>query len=178
MTGLRHGWRLWCGPVRMIETLDPRDRVVAGEVHALQQASYEIERQLLGLASFFPLGVRVEDIQAEPDTFLGWRESGRLVGVVSYLISPSGLYGDEAPRPMMDIGRMIVHPEFFRRGIAATLLAAAEAAAPRGARITVSTGEANGPAVRLYETRGYRAWRRTTLPDGLRLVRFLKEVGA
>lgn len=162
----------------MIEPLTANDRVVAEEIHALQQVSYEVERQLLGLESFFPLGVGVEDIQAEPDTFLGWREEGRLVGVVSYVISPGRLYGDEQPRPMMDIGRMIVHPAFFRRGIAARLLAAAEAAAPEGARITVSTGEANGPAVRLYETRGYRAWRRTTLPDGLRLVRFLKEVGA
>lgn len=148
----------------MLAPLDPRDPETAARIHRLQQASYAVERELLGVDDFFPLRLTVDDIAREPDTFLGYWLENRLVGVVSYSVT-----GD-----LLDIGRMIVDPEFFRRGIAARLLEAVEERAAPNMRVTVSTGERNAPAVRLYETRGYARTKRTTLPDGLVLVRFQK----
>lgn len=151
----------------MIAPLDPRDPATAARLHRLQQVSYAVEQALLEVEDFFPLRLTADDIAREPDTFLGWFEGERLVGVVSFVER------DE----LVDIGRMIVDPEFFRRGIAARLLEAVEARTAPGMRLTVSTGEKNHPAVRLYETRGYAPTARTVLSDGLVLLRFQKTLG-
>jgi ribosomal protein S18 acetylase RimI-like enzyme len=78
---------------------------------------------------------------------------------------------------LLDIGRLIVHPHYFRRGIAGQLLQAVEDYTNVPIRITVSTAEKNLPAVRLYQKHEYHLTERTLLPDGLVLVRFFKSVG-
>ena len=148
-----------------IDHLDPR---IAALIHDLQQASYAVERDLIGVAEFSPLGVTAEMIQREPDTFLGWWDEDQLVGVASFT----------ATEEEIDIGRMVVHPAHFRRGIASALLRAVEERAAPGQRITVSTAEKNEPAVRLYQRHGFEITRRTVLPDGLALVRLAKTAAA
>ena len=150
----------------MPRVLDHRDPIIAEQIYQLQQASYAIEGELIGYADFPPLRVTVQDIQQEPEVFLGYWEAATLAGVISFSIAPV----------LVDIGRLIVHPQYFRRGIAGALLQAVELYAPLGACLTVSTAEKNTPAVRLYEKHGYELAQRTMLPDGLALVRFVKEV--
>jgi ribosomal protein S18 acetylase RimI-like enzyme len=77
---------------------------------------------------------------------------------------------------MLDIGRLIVHPSAFRRGIAGSLLNAVERSATERQRLTVSTAEKNYPAISLYQKHGYTIVKRNVLPDGLVLVRFVKQV--
>ena len=151
-----------------VTLLDHRDPEVAGEIYRLQQTSYAVERDLIGAPDFPPLRVTARDIQREPDTFLGVWEGGRLAGVVSFTVTPA----------LLDIGRMIVHPDRFRRGIAGALLRAAERHAAPGARLTVSTAEKNHPAVLLYRKHGFALTERTVLPDGLVLVRLSRDTGA
>lgn len=148
--------------------VDHRDPAVAGEIYRLQQASYAVERDLIGVADFPPLLVTARDIQREPGTFLGCRDRGALVGVLSFTATPA----------LLDIGRLIVDPAYFRRGIAGALLDAAERRAAPGMRLTVSTAEKNLSAVRLYRKHGYQIAQRTTLPDGLALVRLSKQIDA
>jgi len=146
--------------------IDHRDPHIAARIYELQQAAYAVERDVIGVAEFFPLTVTAEQIAREPDTFLGWWDGDRLVGVASFT----------ATAEEIDVGRMVVHPAHFRRGIASALLrAVAERAAP-GQRITVSTAEKNEPAVRLYQRHGFGIIRRTVLPDGLALVRLTKTI--
>jgi ribosomal protein S18 acetylase RimI-like enzyme len=151
----------------MITPIDHRDPRIAAHIHDLQQAAYAVERDLIGVVEFFPLTVTTEQIAKEPDTFLGWWDGDRLVGVASFTVAEGEI----------DIGRMVVHPAHFRRGIAGALLRAVEERAAPGQRLTVSTAEKNEPAIRLYQRHGYEITRRTVLPDGLALVRLVKPAG-
>jgi ribosomal protein S18 acetylase RimI-like enzyme len=148
----------------MIIPIDHRDPYIAAQIFDHQQASYAVERDLIGVAEFFPLQVTAEMIRREPDTFLGWWDGDRLAGVASFT----------ATAEEIDIGRMVVHPAHFRRGIASALLRAVEERATPGQRLTVSTAEKNEPAVRLYQRHGFEIARRTVLPDGLALVRLAR----
>jgi ribosomal protein S18 acetylase RimI-like enzyme len=148
----------------MISTVDHHDPVIAEQIYQLQQAAYKVERDLIAYQDFPPLRVTVSDIQQEPDTFLGYWEAGELAGVLSFTVTPT----------LVDIGRLIVHPAHFRQGIASRLLRSVERYATAGRQLTVSTAEKNSPAVSLYEKHGYQGTQRTTLPDGLVLVRFFK----
>lgn len=148
----------------MIALLEQRDPHIAEKIYQIQQASYAIERDLIGYPDFPPLLVTAREIQAEADTFLGYWEDRYLAGVLSFTVTPA----------LLDIGRLIVHPSYFRRGIATQLLHAVEHYAAGAMQLTVSTAEKNGPAVSLYQKHGYQLTQRTVLPDGLVLVRFFK----
>jgi ribosomal protein S18 acetylase RimI-like enzyme len=150
----------------MIALLDQRNPLIAEQIYQLQQASYTIERDLIEYPDFPPLAVTAQEIQAESDTFLGYRTGAILAGVLSFTVTPV----------LLDIGRLIVHPAYFRRGIAGQLLQAVETYATVAQRINVSTAEKNLPAVRLYQKHGYHLTECTVLPDGLVLVRFFKSV--
>ena len=152
----------------MLAILDQRDVQIAEQIYHLQQAAYAIERDLIDYPNFPPLSVTVHDIQEEEGTFLGRWVDGQLAGVLSFILSPD----------LLDIGRLIVHPTYFRRGVATQLLVAVESYARVGMQLTVSTAEKNLPAVRLYQKHGYDLTERTVLPDGLVLVRFYKTATA
>ena len=150
----------------MITILNHRDFTIAQQIYVVQQAAYTVERDLINYPDFPPLRVTVADIQAETEHFLGYWQDAALVGVLSFDSKPG----------LVDIGRLIVHPLAFRRGIASTLLRAVEHYGEPGGQLTVSTAAKNHPAVQLYQKHGYRLTEQTTLPDGLALVRFDKVV--
>ncbi|HZG55968.1 GNAT family N-acetyltransferase [Paenibacillus sp.] len=89
-----------------------------------------------------------ETLAACGESFVGCFEAdGRLVGAVSYKRVDDG--------GTLDIHRMMVDPERFRRGIASRLLDAV-LSLPGLRHAIVSTGTANTPAVALYERHGFR----------------------
>lgn len=148
----------------MITPLQHHERAVAEQIYVVQQAAYTVERDLIGCIDFPPLRVTVADIQAETEQFLGYWLNTQLVGVLSFENKPG----------LLEIGRLIVHPQAFRRGIARALLQEVERYSVPGGMLTVSTAAKNLPAVQLYQKQGYQRRERTTLPDGLELVRFDK----
>jgi ribosomal protein S18 acetylase RimI-like enzyme len=150
----------------MVSHVDHRAADIAEQIYQLQQASYAVERDLIEYADFPPLRLTAADIRREPGTFLGVWAGEHLQGILSFTATPQ----------VLDIGRLIVHPCAFRRGIASKLLSAVEHNATVQQHLTVSTAEKNGPAVALYQKHGYRILHRSQLPDGLVLLRFIKEV--
>lgn len=145
---------LWIGEVELA------DDDFARELLAVQVAAYAIEAELLAYPQLPPLFETIDDLRCSGERFIVAKSDGRIVGATSIASSDS----------VLDICRMVVSPSHMRQGIASRLLAAVESLRDGRAAITVSTGEANIPAIRLYERHGFAIVMRRTLPDGLRLV--------
>jgi ribosomal protein S18 acetylase RimI-like enzyme len=143
-----------------IAPLDLDDGAAADALVAVQRAAYRVEAEFLGTDDLPPLRERAADLRASGESFLGAWLDGRLVGAVSWKSLPGGT---------VDIHRLVVHPDAFRRGIGSALLQALDAhLAPE--RTVVATGAANLPARRLYETSGFRAVGEQVAQGGVRIV--------
>jgi len=150
-------------------TIRPFDIAVpayAEAVHRLQQASYPIEARLIGLDSIPPLHDTPATLAASGETFVGcFRDPDDLVGALSYKLFDDGR--------TLDIHRMMVHPDHFRRGLASKLLSAV-ISLPGLERALVSTGTANAPAVALYERFGFQPDGLIDIAPGVTVTKFVK----
>jgi len=133
--------------------LDVRDPRQAADVLACQRAGYAVEAELLGFDGIPPLRETLDELMHCGERFLGSYDEEGLAGVVSW---------EKLADATVDICRLVVAPRAFRRGHATALLDALDQAEP-GARLTVSTGTANAPALALYQRRGF-------VPVGIREV--------
>jgi GNAT superfamily N-acetyltransferase len=128
-----------------VRPLDLGGPGVAEEIVALQRASYRVEADILGARSLPVLKESPRKLRRTRETFLGAYEGEWLVGAVSWKRNGA----------LVDIHRLVVHPERFRRGIAHALLDALETLHADAERWTVATGAVNEPARRLYERHGF-----------------------
>ncbi|TXK79643.1 GNAT family N-acetyltransferase [Paenibacillus sp. N3.4] len=135
---------------------------------SLQLASYRVEANIIGFEDIPPLKDGIQSIREAEETFYGYylHEEGtnRLAGAISFTQEGTAI----------TICRMMVHPEYFRRGIARSLLQYILTEQVRGGalRFLVSTGTDNVPAVRLYESFGFTVRRVFTVPPGVNLTTF------
>jgi ribosomal protein S18 acetylase RimI-like enzyme len=139
--------------------LDLADERTARDVLTLQRASYAVEAALIHFDGIPSLTETREELvgSASDEAFLGCYNGDRLVGVVSYR---------RLPDATVDICRLAVSPAAFRRGVGSALVAAVlDAAGP--ARVVVSTGSANAPALALYRRAGFRATGTTSIAPGV-----------
>ncbi len=147
--------------------VDLCDDDLVRRILAVQVAAYAIEAELLDYPQLPPRFETVDDLRSSGERFIAASIGDEIVGATSIAASESAL----------DICRMVVSPSHMRRGIASRLLTAVETFLGRRSTITVSTGDANVSAIRLYERHGFRIVTRRTLPDGLRLVGLEKQFG-
>lgn len=142
-----------------IRPLDVSDDETVAAVIALQRAAYALEAELIGSDGIPALTETRERLRAAGESWLGAldAETGRLAGAVAWRELDDGT---------VDICRLVVAPEAFRRGIATALLNALDGAFP-GRSMVVSTGRDNEPAVALYRRRGFRAVRDREAAPGL-----------
>lgn len=137
---------------------------------ALQIASYRVEAELIGFEDIPPLKDGIQSIREAKETFYGYyvEESDTtkptLAGAISF----------EREGNTVTICRMMVHPNFFRKGIASSLLQhiLKEQEENGATRFIVSTGTANVPAFQLYERFGFTVRRVFTVPPGISLTTF------
>ena len=115
----------------------------------VQRASYRVEAELIGFDDLPPLRETPEELAAVPESFLGAFEGEQLLGAVAFV----------RHRTWVDVHRLVVDPAAFRRRVATRLLDALDELHPDAAWTTVATGEANAPAVALYERPRLRARR-------------------
>ena len=148
----------------MIRKLNLQDKDEATELLALQKLSYRQEADLIGSDQIPPLHETLEALQQSTEIFYGYFLSSQLAGAVSYKRE-----GD-----LLDIYRMMVHPDFFRRGIARSLLQFVEGREPGIRRFIVSTGSLNTPARTLYERQGFTATSEEKIVPRLWITHFEK----
>jgi ribosomal protein S18 acetylase RimI-like enzyme len=132
------------------------------EVLALQHLSYRVEADLIGRDDLPPLLELLEDLQRCGETFFGLYAEDRLAGVIAYKLE------DE----VLDIHRVMVHPDFFRRGIAKTLLRYVLEQVCGHNRVIVQTGAANIPAKNMYRGLGFAEVEDIEVVSGLWITRF------
>lgn len=151
----------------LIVKVDIQNPDVARQIQALQLAAYQVESELIGYPQLPPLLETVEVLQGTGEQFLVFREAGHILGTVAYVRANDTL----------EICRLVVSPDQFRRGIAGKLLNVLEEIEPGISYLTVSTAEKNLPAITLYQKHGYFLAQRNILPDGLVLIQLHKQIG-
>lgn len=129
----------------MIQLLNIKDKEIAKQVLDLQLASYPIEAKLINFYDIPPLKDTIEQLMGCCESFYGYYLDHNLAGMLSLKIIDH----------ILDIHRVCVHPDYFRRGIGEKLITYVQAQNPHIDKIIVSTGKANIPAIKLYEKNGF-----------------------
>ena len=132
----------------------------------LQRRAYRVEAELIGFEGIPPLHETLEELRRCGETFLGACDDERLIGAISWRYDGTTI----------DIHRLVVDPDAFRRGVGSALLGAALAAEPAAIRAVVQTGADNAPAGALYLREGFERQKDAVLEGGLRVARFVKRL--
>ncbi|MFT5958865.1 MAG: ribosomal protein S18 acetylase RimI-like enzyme [Polaribacter sp.] len=149
----------------MIEKLKNSDLVMAKKIQIVFQASYKIEAKLLNATNFPPLQRTLENYIQSKTAFYGYSKNGELAAVVEI----------NTDHDFIRIRSLVVHPDFFRRGIAGKLIEFVFETFESNLFI-VETGLANGPATKLYEKFGFVAVHQWDTDFGIRKVKFEKRI--
>ncbi|MGO4184811.1 GNAT family N-acetyltransferase [Paenibacillus sp. TAF43_2] len=129
----------------MIRKIDITDAAIAKEVLRIQLPSYRVEAELIDFYEIPPLKDTVDTLRNCGEIFYGYYINNELCGAIAIMIDNN----------IIDIHRLIIHPDHFRKGIAKQLLQHIESVGVSGNVIVVSTGSKNAPAVNLYKQSGY-----------------------
>ncbi|RVT58569.1 GNAT family N-acetyltransferase [Niallia taxi] len=148
----------------MLTSLQQSDNSIAAKILTLQKLSYNVEAEIIGYYNIPPLQEDILHIQSSKEVFLGWMVNGILTGVLSY---------EETDKSIL-ICRLVVHPEYFRQGIAANMLRSL--IVDQNKPIYVCTAMKNTPAVRLYQQFGFEITNTFTSCEGLYLVQLEKKL--
>lgn len=139
----------------------------AAEILAQQKLAYVTEAEIYGDWSLPPLLQTLEQIQAEfaSHVFLKACQEGAVVGSVRGVMR-----GDTCL-----VGRLIVHPQARRQGMATRLMGEIEERFPLARRFELFTGHLSTGNLRLYAGLGYGEFDRRPVKEGLTLV-FLEKI--
>lgn len=147
-----------------IKVIDITQPVIAEEVLRVQRLAYKVEADLIGFVDLPPLKQTIKELEQSEETFYGFYTNGQLSGVVSLKIEDR----------VMDISRLFVHPEQFRKGIAKKLIAFVQKYEKGFEEIFVSTAADNQPAVLFYVKNGFSVISEVKTIEGLALAQFRK----
>ncbi|MGM0896753.1 MAG: GNAT family N-acetyltransferase [Bacillota bacterium] len=144
----------------MITQLDHTNEKTARSIQSIQRPAYRIEAELMGYPHIPQISERVEEIQQSDEVFLGYQDE-YLKGFISY----------KEEDGIIDIYRLVVDPLQFRQGIARSLVDHL-LQHKRGMDFIVSTGTANTPARKLYESFGFREEETFEVAPGVTCTQF------
>ena len=146
------------------------ERAFAGdapEILALQKIVYLNEAEIYNDYSLTPLRQTLDDMRKdfETRTFLKAVAGGKIVASVR-----GRLEGETA-----EIGWLIVHPYFWKRGIGVRLLDAIEECFPRARRFETFMGEKARYTMEPFQNRGYAPFRQVKVSEHRERVYFQKK---
>ena len=133
------------------------------EILALQRLAFQREGELYNDFSIPPLTQTLDDLRADfPDkVYLKASVAGTLVGSVR---------GSQRDATVF-VERLMVHPDYQRRGIATALMRALEERFPTARRFELLTGYKSVDNIRLYRKLGYAEYKREGILIGMAMTR-------
>lgn len=147
----------------MILKLNSTSFEVATSILQVQIPAYKVEADYLNSTAIPRLYDTVNDIQNCVETFYGYFSENKLVGFISFV----------QEEKLIDIHRLVVSPDFFKRNRNETLIYIFNMF-PSPMTYIVQTGKANTPAITLYKKHGFITVSDTILPDGMILTQLKK----
>jgi len=148
----------------MIKKLDLQDPATALMILELQTVSYSVEARMINFYNIPPLNDTKESLNRCDEIFYGYYSEDRLVGIISY----------KQIDTLIDIYRLAILPEYFRRGIADALIDFILNINSVTNKVIVSTGRKNVPAVNLYLKKGFHKVRDSEIATGIYITEFEK----
>jgi ribosomal protein S18 acetylase RimI-like enzyme len=149
----------------LVNLIDHKELSAAEEIVRLQKASYIIEAELINFMQIPPILEDPEDIINSTEIYYGYYLENNLAGIISYTIE----------NDVLDICKVAVHPNYFKKGIATQLIKFIQQR-PNIRSIIVSTGLKNTPAVNLYISQGFIKTAEREVVEGLFIACFEKQV--
>ena len=149
----------------MIEKLKNSDLEIAKKMRLIFQASYKVEAKLLNVTNFPPLKRPLENYTESNTEFYGYSINEILAAVVEIDTNNNNNY--------ILIRSLVVHPDFFRQGIAGKLIKFVFETF-KSNLFVVETGLENGPATKLYEKFGFVEVHQWDTSHGIRKIKFEK----
>lgn len=152
--------------VTSVKPINVKDKEIAENLLKLQIPAYMVEAKLINFFDIPPLKDTVETLRKCGEQFFGYFIEDELCGAISYKVQGK----------ILDIHRLIVHPNHFRKGIAKQLFQFMEEHIEGIDKIVVSTGTKNFPAVEFYLKRGFSIERVVQVTEELSLSFFEKKM--
>jgi ech hydrogenase subunit C len=139
----------------------------APEILALQKIVYQNEAELYGDWSLSPLRQTLEELRRDITSrvFLKAVVSGKIIGSVR-----GWQEGDTA-----HVGRLIVHPYFWKHGIGTRLIQEIERAFPSARRLQTFMGQMSRHTMGPFERLGYTPYRREKVSELRERIHYQKE---
>lgn len=152
--------------IKLITQIDMTLRANAARMLALQIPAYQKEAELIHFHDLPPLKDTIETIQTCGETFYGFYQNEKLCGAVSYKIGQG----------VLDIHRLMVHPQHFRKGIAGKLLHFIISHEKNITKVIVATGSENIPALKFYQKYSFQKSCEFKTAEGLSITAFEKKL--
>lgn len=132
------------------------------EILELQKISYQKEGILYDDWTIPPLNQTLSEIMAEYENsvFLKAQYEDQIIGSVRASLD-SGT---------CKIGRLIVHPNYQRKGIGSLLMKRIEASFPNAKRFELFTGTKSADNIRLYNKLGYKEFHKQDLSQKVQII--------
>jgi len=140
----------------MIEKLQNNDIEVSKKIRSVFQLSYKIEAELLNATDFPPLKRPLINYINSNTEFFGFLNDSKLAGVIEI----------EHTNSITNIHSLVVHPSFFRQGIAKKLIGFVFKTFDSNLFV-VETGLENGPATELYKKFDFKEVKQWNTDHGL-----------
>lgn len=150
----------------MIKRLHHTEPETAKSIQSVFQASYAVEAKLLKAIDFPPLKRQLESYINSYTVFFGYLKNQELAGIIEIDHDHSRTY----------INSLVVNPEFFRQGIARSLMKYVIHTCDSNLFV-VETGLDNAPASTLYKTFGFKEVKQWDTDHGIKKIKLELERG-
>ena len=143
------------------------EKVDIPQLYQLQRLAFQSEAEMIGSCEVPALQETEEEFCSD---FANWttlkllNNAGEIIGAIRYRLSLN----------FVEVGRLMVHPNYRRRGLAQKLLAEVDLKCP-GLPKELYTCTKSWVNILLYEKMGYKAYKKHTEKTGLSFVHFKKQ---